>query len=802
MIQDIFKKSWIHLVALVIFFLTTVIAFFPSYQGQKLNQSDISHWRGMAQESIDYKEQTGESTLWTNSMFAGMPTYYINFKQAKDPVDYIRTLLSFGMNNESGKFITGMILFYLLLIFLKVNPWLAIFGAITFAYGTNNLVLLHAGHNTKVITIMTTPMVILGVFLAYREKMLLGTLLFTLGMSMNLKSSHPQMTYYLGLLLFIYTIFVFIDKLKQKQLAEFIKASGLLVIGLLLAIGTTANKTFPIYEYSKDTMRGAPILKNNKSNDSSSKVEGLSWDYAMQWSNGATDLLSSFIPMVVGGSSTELIGKDFKFAKELRKRGASTRDMRAPMYWGSLPFTSGPIYFGAVIFFLFFLAAFNLEGAVKWWSITAVLLTFLLSMGKNSELINSFFFNFVPYYNKFRTPNSILSVSAVIIPLVGILGLQNIISKKTISKAKILYPGLGFILLTLLIGILGPGIFDMTSDSDIRLEQAGIKPSILLDDRAAMLRSSAIRSAILMAIALAGIWAYGADKLKQLPVIIIIGLIAVADLFTINLKYVNSNSYQSSRKYKDQFSPRNADLQILKDTDKHYRVIDNTVNPFLSSFASYFHKSIGGYHAAKLQRYQDIIEYHISKNNMDVLNMLNTKYFITGQPGKEEARLNSAALGNAWFINSIKMVPTAEAEIESLTDLDPLGEAVIHEEFKDYITTTNYEKNGSITLTDYKPNKLTYKSNSSSDQLAVFSEVWYGPDKGWKATIDGQPAEHIRANYILRAMKIPAGQHEVVFEFDPQSNKTGNMISWISSILLLLGLLYYGWSSWKGRELE
>lgn len=796
--MEILKRNWIHFVAIIIFFLSALVSFYPSLQGEKLQQSDIIQWKGMAQETRAHAEKTGENSLWTNSMFGGMPVYYINFQQTKDPVDYLKKVLSLGFNNEVGKFMLGMILFYILLLLMNVNPWLAIFGAIAFAFNTNNLVLLNAGHNTKIATLMTSPLIIAGVLLAYRNKALLGTLLFTVGMSMNLKSQHPQMTYYLGIVMLMYVLIVFISKVKEGEILSFAKTSGLLLIGLLLAIGTTANRTLPIYEYAKDTMRGAPILKQSKSKESSSKVEGLSWDYAMGWSNGSTDLLQSFIPLSVGGSSGEKIGKDSNFAKEIRKRGGSTSNLQAPLYWGSLPGTSGPIYFGAVIFFFFFLALFTYKDPIKWWILSAVILTFILSMGKNFEGVNRLFFDYFPYYNKFRTPNSILSVTSIIIPILSILGLQNILSSKDLNLKKILIPGLGFIVFTALIGLLGPGIFDMSSPGDIRLEQAGLNSNIILNDRADMLRSSAIRSAFLMLLSLASIMAYFKGYIKVVPVFIIIGILSIGDLFTTNLRYVSSDNYVSDRKYKSYYTPRKVDLQIHKDSDLSYRVFDNTAHISSSTFASYFHKSIGGYHAAKLQRYQDLIDYHIAKNNMDVLNMLNTKYIISGEKGSESANLNTAALGNAWFVNEVKIVSTADEEIDALNTIDPLGTAILHKEFESNLATRSYNKEGSrISLTSYSPDKLVYKSNTTSEQLAVFSEVWYGPDKGWNAYIDGKPVSHMRANYILRALNIPAGQHEIIFAFEPSSHKTGEIIRWISMLSLLLLSGYYFWSRYE-----
>jgi len=799
--MEILKKYWVHLAAFLIFMLSTVVMFLPSFQGKKLNQGDLGEWYAMAQESRDYKKQTGDNALWTGSMFSGMPNYYIDFQQTKDPIDHIAKILRAGFDSEVGKFMSGLIAFYFLLLVLGVNPWLSIFGALVFAYTTNNIVLLNAGHMTKISTIMTGPYIIAGVIVAYRKNLLFGSLIFLLGMSLNLKANHPQMTYYLGIVLGIFVITEIVAAVKRKEIANFFKVSGLLLIAGLLAIGTTANRTLPIYEYSKDTMRGAPILKNNKSSDSSSKVEGLAWDYAMVWSNGAIDILSSWIPMAVGGSNVEKISSETNYAKEMRKRGMSTRNLRTHLYWGGLPSTSGPIYFGAIIFFLFFLAAFYLKGNVKWWIVSAVIVTFLLSMGKNCGAFNKLFFNYIPLFNKFRTPNSVLSVTAIIIPLLAILGLQDFFKTKRFTKTEILYPGIGFIIFTLLIGILGPGIFDMSNPPyDARIEQMGIGAEVIIAERAILLRSSALTSAFLMAATLGIMWLYSKEKMKMIPAISVIAIMALADLFIINNRYISSDNYQSKRKFEANHNPRPVDTQILKDSDLSYRVLDNTVNTFNSAFASYFHKSVGGYHAAKLQRYEDIRVYHLTQSNMDVFNMLNTKYFITGQPGNEEARLNTAALGNAWFVNKVRLVPDADAEINALSDFDPLGEAIVHNEFSDKLNSTSFDKNGTIKLDSYAPNKLVYHSNTSSPQLAVFSEVWYGPNKGWNAYLNGKKVDHIRSNYVLRALEIPAGQNEIIFAFEPDSNRIGKIISLLCNLIFLIATALYLWRYWKHNK--
>ncbi len=803
------KSHWIHLAAIAAFFLTCCVFFYPQLQGKVLPQGDIRQWQGMAKEVQDFKEKTGESSLWTNSMFSGMPTYYISAPSNSNLNIYVKRLLGLGFTGQFGMFLLGMISFYILMMVLRIKPVLAILGSIAFALTTNNLVLLEAGHNTKIWTLMSSPLVIAGVISAYRHKYLMGLILFGIGMSVNLLSDHPQMTYYLGIVLFVYVIAEFIKALKANKLKSFFYASGVLVVGLLLAIGSFSSKLLPTLEYSEDTMRGKPILtKTNDKMDSSSKVEGLAWDYAMKWSNGWVDLLPSFIPRAVGGSSGERVGSDSAFAKELKKRGQSVRDLRAPTYWGGLPFTSGPIYFGAVIFLLFFIGAFAVKGPIKWWIVIGSFLTFLISLGYNLEWFNRLLFDYLPAFNKFRTPNSVLSVTAIIIPILAILTLQKILSEESLNEKLVLGSGLALTSLCFALAIVGPSVFDMTAESDLQYAQYGFDTSIFEEDRASMLRSSALRTGLIMLFVMGFIWAVMKSKISNTVAMIGIAIFALADQMMVNLRYMSPSDYETARRYKNNFEQRPVDKQILQDPDPYYRVYDRSINTFNSTQASYYHKCIGGYHAAKLQRYQDMIEYHIAPGNEDVLNMLNTKYIIfrQDQSSPEQVQMNPAALGNAWFVNNVKMVDTADEEIEALNDFDPLGTAVVHKDFSNYVNGFNGPKEGTIKLTSYAPNELVYQSNSNSEQLAVFSEVWYGPNKGWNAYIDGQKADHIRANYILRALKIPSGNHEIRFKFEPSSFKTGSILSLVSSGILLLLFGFYLFRvfkyGWEGAEFK
>ena len=791
------KGYWIHGVAIIAFLLSTAIFFYPQFQGKTLRKGDIMQWEGMRKEVNDFKKETGETSLWTGSMFSGMPTYYIQTSDDSNLVKYVIKAMKFGMGGEVGRFLLGMLSFYILMLILRIDPIIGIFGSILFAFTTNNMVLLGAGHYTKISTILSAPLVIAGVVSAYRNKNLLGLVLFGLGMAINLKSDHPQMTYYLGLIMVIYVITVLVNAVKSNAIPAFIKSSMYLLVGLLLALGSFSSKLLPTLEYSADTMRGKPILTASNDKSSSSQVEGLAWDYATVWSNGWVDLLSSFIPQVVGGSSNEPVPSDSGFAKELRKRGQSVRDgVRGPMYWGGLPGTSGPVYFGAVVFLLFFIGLFVVKGNLKWWILSGTIFTFLISLGHNLEWFNRLLFDYFPAFNKFRTPNSVLSVTAVIIPVLAMVTLHKVLSDESIDYKKVLYSGLGFAVFCILLGLVGPMIFDFSANSDAQYAQYGFDTKIFESDRASMMRSSSITAGIFMLITCGVLFLFSKSKISKLIAVVIIGLLGMADQFKVNFRYMTPDDYMSKRNFESSYTPRVVDEQILTDTDPHYRVLDRSVDTYNSTFPSYFHKSIGGYHAAKLQRYQDMIERHIAPMNQNVLNMLNTNYIIfkTDQNTPEQVQRKTAALGNAWFINNIKLVNSADEEINALNDFDPLGTAVVHSEFKNYVAGLSPNgKNGTIRLTSYKPNEILYQANSNSEQLAVFSEVWYGPDKGWNAYIDGQKTDYIRVNYILRGLKVPAGNHEIKFVFEPSSYATGSIMSLISSLLLIALLVLFIW---------
>ncbi|MEM1320851.1 MAG: YfhO family protein [Bacteroidota bacterium] len=791
------KKGLPHILAGFAFLLISALYFLPQLQGEVINQTDITSHRGMSQEIKEYHETTGKISWWTNSMFGGMPAYQTISWQPGNKLKYIEQASHLFISRPIGYFFCAMLSFYILMIVMGVNHWLAAIGAIAFGLTTNSIVLFEAGHTSKMRVINYFPIVVAGVIMAYRGRHLLGGLLFSVGIGVSLYANHVQMVYYLFMVMSIYFIVQLIKAAREQQLPDFMKATGVLAVAGLLAVGSSAGKLWTTYEYGQDTMRGKPILASTgKAPTSSSETDGLEWSYATRWSNDWLDVTAAMIPGVTGGSAQEPVTSTSATYKELTRRGIRLGSTaRAPLYWGPMPVTSGPAYFGAIICFLFVLGMLLVKGPIRWWLGIAVLLTVLMSLGKNFSVMNRLLFDYFPLYSKFRAPSSVMGVTGFLVTIMAVLGLHELAKSKNreaLALRPLMIAGGITGAICLFFALMGPSFFDFVTENDKDYQQAGYNVAALRTDRAALMSSDAWRSLILIALAVGLTWAFIKEKVKMPILMGGLALLVAGDLWTVNRRYVNTDSFEPKARYANNFRPRPVDTQILQDKDPHYRVLD--INGFQNSSASYYHKTIGGYHPAKLQRYQDLIDYHIGKNNQQVLNMLNTKYIIA----QDKAQRNPGAMGNAWFISSFKMVDTPNQEIESLTGFNPAEVAVVHKEFAAYVDGLNPEKGGTIQLTSYKPDELAYTSNSSTEQLAVFSEIWYGPNKGWNAYIDGKPVEHIRVNYLLRGLRVPAGQHAIEFKFEPRSYAIGNTISLISSLMILLGFLgYIGWNLYQ-----
>jgi hypothetical protein len=818
--SSIFQKALPHVVAILSFLVICSMYFSPQLNGKIVQAGDTISSHGMSREMVDFLEETGERTLWTNTMFGGMPTYQIGAVQPTNSLKYVEKTMRLYIPRPIGYFFAMMVGFYITMLLFGVSPWVSLIGAIAFSITTNNLVLFGAGHMTKLRTFAFFGFMLVGIVMAFRKKYLPGAILFALGLGINLYANHVQMTYYLFIFFLIYGLIELVRHAQRGEMQLFGKAVLYLGIGGLLAIGSSASSLWTTYEYQKDTMRGSPILtKEANVQETSSNTKGLDWKYAMQYSNGWLDLFSSFIPGVVGGGGAEPVPANSAYAKEIKRSGGNTKNLKLPLYWGSVGktvSTAGPIYFGAAVFFFFLLGMLIVKEPIKWGIGGGVLLTMLLSLGDNFEFFNRIFFDYFPLYNKFRTPNSILAITAFLIPVLGTLAISEIISGKTKKEEllKPLYIATGVLgAICLFFAFMGGSFFDFTSatrDANY-VSNYNMNLDLLKADRAALMQSDSLRSLGIILVSAGLIWAFLTNKIKQNILLVGLAVITIGDLWSVGKRYLNEDNFANIKKYEAYKNPRPVDTQILSDQDLHYRVHDFTINAFNSSSTSYFHNTIGGYHPAKLQRIQDLIERNISGEdnslrkgfsspgsndlfgNIPAFNMLNTKYFI-GNPDAAPIR-NPRAMGNAWFVDQVKMVKTPNAEIDALKGLDVASTAIVHQEFSDYVNGLNFSKNGSIKLTKYQPNHMTYESNTTSDQLALFSEVWYGPNKGWQAYIDGNAVDHIRANYILRGLKVPAGQHKIEFVFAPKSYSIGKIITLICSLAIVLAFLWFAYIS-------
>jgi hypothetical protein len=647
-----------------------------------------------------------------------------------------------------------------------------------------------------------------------RKKYLLGGALTTLFLALSINANHFQITYYMSLMILVYLMVEAFYNIKEKQYKSYLIAVGVLGAAALLAVGPNVSRLWTTYDYSHETMRGG---RSELSEYKDAKSGGLEKDYAMSWSYGIGETFTLLIPDFYGGSSTAPLSINSNTGQELKKLGVPRQQLdnilaRLPLYWGDQPFTSGPVYLGAVVIFLFVLSLFILQGPIKLWLLICTIFSIMLSWGNNFEIVNDLFFYYLPLYNKFRTPSMILSVASLTIPLMGLMALNKILQSSNgiqsympeVKKAFYITGGL-----TLFFALFGSSLFSFAGSSDAQLPE-GWPIDSLIEDRKDLLTFGAFKSFVFISICFGLLWALAKNKISPKlfigGVILSIGL----DLWMVDKKYLN-DSHLVKRRNRDAFyvdTP--ADKTILQDKDLDYRVFNLTVNPFTDAMTSYHHNSVGGYHGAKLIRYQDVIDQHLSKNNSKVLDMLNTRYYIlrnqeTGQP---EVKGNRNALGNAWFINDIIWAENADAEISALNEFDPANQVVIDERFKDVLSVTQLNNSEShIQLTNFEPNYLVYEADvKNGKQFAVFSEIYYeGTDHDWKSFIDGIPTEHIRVNYILRGMEIPEGQHKIEFKFEPISYFLGEKISLASSIVVLiivLGALFMEYRQSSGAKEE
>jgi hypothetical protein len=804
-----------HLIAVLIFTIVSFAYFYPVLEGKVLKANDSTVSKINSKEIQDYRVKYGKEPLWTNSIFSGMPAYLISTRYPGNLIKYADKFLRLFTMPVSVLFLS-MIGFYILLLIFGVDPWLAIAGALAYSLSSFFFQILGAGHNTQAIALAYMAPMIGGIYYTYRHNALKGALFTAFVLALEIQANHPQITYYAMICLLIFGVAECFYSFKNKTVLKFIRTSALLIIPFIIAIGINLASLYTTYEYGKYSIRGKSDLKVNNKNNTS----GLDKNYITFWSYGVDETLNLLIPNYKGGSS-QPFDRDSETFKALNQNKARSEANRLQKYWGTQPGTDGPHYVGAIVFFLFILGLIIVKGPEKWWLLAATVLSIMLSWGKNFMPLSNLFIEFFPGYNKFRAVTMILVIAEFCIPLLGFLALRDIFNcttpKKEIIRSLKIAAGItgGFILLVILI----PGI----AGSFLGQDEASYLPpwlkSAMIADRKDMLRSDSFRSLVFILLSAAVILGFISGKLRSGNAILIIAVLIVLDLWTVDKRYLNADRFERPAAIQKTFTPTAADAFILKDHSQ-YRVLNLSASTFNdNSPTSYFHKSIGGYHGAKMERYQELIDSCINPeivrfgtaaekaksvedlqtifNNTAVsaINMLNTKYVIYN-PGAPPL-INQNALGNVWFTEKAIMQDNANKEISAIRNLDPAKEAAIDIAFKDQITKLSFPvlENEKIELVSYQPDELIYKYSAKEEKLAVFSEIYY--PAGWKSYIDGKESKYFRANYVLRGMILTPGDHEIKFVFKPSSYIIGNKISLVSSIVLILMLAVYLVSKFK-----
>ena len=825
--KELLNKSLPYVVAILVFLAITLVYFSPVLEGKKLKQHDIAMFKGMSKEISDFRDKTGEEPLWTNSMFGGMPAWQISVQYKANLIRYVDKILGLGLPTPANLVFLYFLGFFVLMLVLKNDPWVSLLGAIAFALSSYFLIILGAGHNSKAHAIGYMAPVLAGIILSFRKgKMWQGALLFTLALALEINAGHLQITYYLLIVVVLYGIYELIRAASEKQLAQFAKVVGVLFVGALLAASTHITNLWATYEYGKETMRGKPELTKDLEN----KSGGLDRDYITQWSYGIGETWSLMIPSVKGGAS-EVIGH----RKELKHADRNYRDVVAQQsaYWGNQPFTSGPVYVGAFVVFLFVLGLFIVRSKFKWVLLAATVLSILLAWGKNFMPFTDFFIDFIPGYNKFRAVSMTLVIAELAIPILAFMALGAVIKNREELKLnpKPLYYSLGLTGGVALLFYLFPTMFfNFLSDREVQQfasmrsstdpAQLDLFISSLEAVRIAIFQADTLRSFLFIILAGGLIWAFVRGLVNKTVLLLVLAVMLIADIATVDKRYLNNDNFERASLAEHPFQPTSADKAILKDTDPDFRVLDLTKSTFNDASCSYFHKSIGGYHGAKLQRYQDLIDAYIqpeitdiigvlkagaSQSSIDglftqlnVLNMLNTKYVIYNPDAPP--LFNKDAYGHAWLAPGYVYVNSADEEIDALGKYNLKDTVVVDRRFADILGDRKFEQDisAAVTLESYAPNDLKYTYQTGKEQMVVFSEIYY--DKGWHAYLNGEEVPYFRVNYVLRAMVVPAGKGTIEWRFEPKVWAIGEKVSLAASLLFILLLAVAVWLEIKKKK--
>lgn len=795
--EKFLQKYGAYAAALVLFVAIACIYCSPALEGKVIRSGDSTSAAAAVHESTEYTRTTGDYSFWTGSMFSGMPNYQIGggHYEANDWLKPFRKIMLKGHWSTPWVFIIFFVCFYILMRAFNINKWLSIVGALATGFSSYFFIIVQAGHNSKTSSIALISVVAAGFYLIFRKRYGWGVVLTMLFTAIGF-GNHPQMSYYLFMMIGLFFFAELYIHIKEKRYKDLAIGSALFFGSLFIGLGTGSSTIFVNQEYAEQTMRGGHS-DLQKVSDAENKTKGLDLDYATQWSYGIDESLSFLIPGVMGGASTYDVGTDSELYKSLVKNGVPRNSAaqfcaNVPLYWGDQPFTAGNVYMGAIVCFLFVLGLLIVKGPYKWAILAATLFSVFLAWGHNFMPLTEFFFKYFPMYNKFRAVSSILIVAEVAMPLLGFLAIKELMDG-TIAREKAMksiYIATGVTAgICLFIALFGGVMFDFKAPVD-----AGFASSLpdfayqgILAEREALMKGDAWRSFLFIVLAAATLWVYAKGWLKWGYMVAILGVLVMADMWPVNKRYLNDEHFVTKRDNKAAFQMYPYEQQILQDKDPHFRVMNLTTNTFNDARTSYYLKSIGGYSAAKLRRYQDLIDQHISKMNMGVIGMLNAKYFIVpdqkgGQPAVQR---NPFAMGNAWFVDTLQVVDTPNEESDALNHIDLHTTAVLDKEFAPYVSnfTPGTDSTATVRLTKYTPRYLDYEYTTGKPGTIVFSEIYY--PYGWKATIDGEPADIYRVNYMLRAINVPAGKHTIHMEFAPDSAKRGDTIA-----LICIGIMY------------
>lgn len=836
-----FKPLVPYLIILICFWIASLAYFFPLLEGKKLTQNDVVQSVSSARQNTEYRKETGKLPLWSESMFGGMPSFLIAMDYPNSWTSQLARVFVRLAPEPANIVFLHFLGFCLMAWMLGYNRWTAILGGIAYAFASYSIINIEAGHISKSLALAFAPPFVGAVVMTFRGKYLLGSVLAGLFAGIQLYANHIQITYYVILILVMYGIYEFITIFFEKEnralaFQRFFKATAFLVVAGLLAVGTHTSRLWTNYEFAKQTIRGKAELTSNKESKG-----GTDRDYAFQWSYGIGESFTFLIPHFYGGGTGigASLGEKSNSYKTLQNNNLDPQFVRGlPFYWGSQPFTSGPAYLGAVVCFLFLFGLLLSRDKLKWWLLTVTVFLVFLAWGKNFEAFNYFIFDTLPLYNKFRAHTMTLSLLQMFVAWMVILGLEEFFKKdfdkkRAMQSLKISAGTIGG--LALVFALIGGAFQDykatgkeqvMSKDGKVKTiskddafvenitqslqgnqQVAEAIMDAIEDDRAAMQSGDAWRSLIFILLAAAVIWVFLNMNLKiEYALSILIGLTLI-DLWAIDRRYLNNENFVKKSQVEDLYEASDADRQIMADKALNFRVLNTSKDVFNDATTSYYHNSVGGYHATKMRRYQDLIENHLTKNNMSVFNMLNTKYFIGSNPqtGELITQQNPNALGNAWFVDSFKIVKNADEEIKALEKFEPKKVAFIDQRFAEQVKSLKIKPDttAKIQLTKAEPDYLVYESNTKNPQLAIFSEIYY-VEKGkieWQVFIDGKAVPHLRANYVLRGLVIPAGKHKIEFKFQVPIYHTGELISLICSILLFAGAGFAIFMLWKGKNL-